>query len=646
MSFFFYVHHNMSSSPVPLKTSLYLYTKGAKQTWLTGKVANKSIQLSTSKTNAIRWVVERVGNYYTIRIMNTKNYLASGAPNGASSDCTAVLTTAPKGSVHHWNIISTSTGVKISTAQPCNERGSKKIQYLKVVPSSTGGHLELASKDLDVFFALPANASSSPGAATAPGRAPFTPAPTSFVQLKLQTASQIPKVVTIEPYLRPGYFLSPGRLPGSGADGGGLQISTSRGFWYTDATNTSTSISMRFGQTSGPPIGVTSTCITPILTMRSGAINKWVVGAAAGQNGFVIRTSSKCADGKYRYIVLHTNGKVGVNSGAPTTKTVQQYLWKFSAAASTLTQIPVQTSQPTPVPTPTFVPETQTQVTLPPLTPSPTFEPTVGPIIVPTQSPTPFPSPFPSPSPFPTPTPTATSMPFPPTDSPSEEPTESPTLPPTLRPTLPPLESPTGSPTPYGGSGPININIDAGKPDRVVFPYPVAPDLLLATNPDGTLDATGGLMTDTPTGTPNETTGPGSAQPDADLLIPQIDEEDQLNEDESEDVEGFWTTTRIIIAVIALVLVGTLGYYIYTKYSGSSNTGSNNSGNKVNNRLNSSLDAPLDSTFNTPLNTGGLNTTGPNTVGANAGPDTFGDGFDDFANVENIGPPPPTSTTR
>ena len=616
----------MSSSPIPLKTSLFIYTKGAKQSWLTGTVSNKSIQLSTSKTKALKLVAERAGNYYTLRVYGIKKYLAAGNPSGAAADCTAVFTTNPKGMEHHWNIVTTSTGMRISTVQPCTERGKRVVQFLKVVPSSSGGHLELASKDSDIFFSISAN-SSGPGTAPTPRPVTGTPAPSgSTGQLKIQSAPQIPKIITIEPYNRPGYFLGPKSMATNENDGS-LQVAPSRVLWYTDATSTTTSISMRAVQYNGPSLGVNSTCASPILSRISGGSTRFIIGTVSGYNGFIIRTSTVCNDNKYKYLVIHTNGSPGVSSNAPTSKTIQQHLWRFSIGATQtptpdITIAPI-TRSPTTIPPVTYRPTTTpTPDTFPPLTPAPTFQPTVGPVPIPTIRPVP----------------TLTAIPtYAPTESPTFAPTEIPTFAPTERPTLPPL-SPTPSPTnsPGGGSGPININIDAGRPDRVVFPYPVTPDLLLA-NPDGSLNATGGLMTDapstTPTALPSET-----ALPDGDLILPQFEDgESEENSDDEGDDEtvytGLWTTPVILISILVLLTVFIGGYYLYnTSQSTSTNTSSGNAGgsnNALTNTLNNSLNAPL-------------NTGTPNLGGA----DTFGDGFNDFANVENIGPPPPTTTTR
>ena len=616
----------MSSSPIPLKTSLFIYTKGAKQSWLTGTVSNKSIQLSTSKTKALKLVAERAGNYYTLRVYGIKKYLAAGNPGGTAADCTAVFTTNPKGMQHYWNVVTTSTGMRISTVQPCTERGKKVVQFLKVVPSSSGGHLELASKDSDIFFSISAN-SSGPGTAPTPRPVTGTPARSeSTGQLKIQSAPQIPKIITIEPYNRPGYFLGPKSMATNDTDGS-LQAATSRVLWYTDATSTSTSISMRVVQFNGPSLGVSPTCASPILSRISSGSTRFIIGTVSGYNGFIIRTSTVCNDNKYRYLVLHTNGTPGVSPNAPTSKTIQQHLWRFSIGA-TLTPTPDITIAPiqTPsIPPTTFQPTTTpTPDTFPPLTPAPTFQPTFGPTIIPTMMPTYSPTEVPTIAPTESPT-------FAPTESPTFAPTESPTFAPTESPTLPPLSS-TPSPTnpPGGGSGPININIDAGRPDRVVFPYPVTPDLLLA-NPDGSLNATGGLMTDapstTPTALPSET-----ALPDGDLILPQFEDgESEENSDDEEDdtvYTGLWTTPVLLISILVLLTVFIGGYYLYNKsQSTSTNTSSVNAGGS-----NNALTNTLNNSLNAPLNTGT--------------PDTFGDGFNDFANVENIGPPPPTTTTR
>jgi hypothetical protein len=135
----------------------------------------------------------------------------------------------------------------------------------------------------------------------------------------------------------------------------------------------------------------------------------------------------------------------------------------------------------------------------------------------------------------------------------------------------------------------------------------------------------------TPTALPSET-----ALPDGDLILPQFEDgESEENSDDEGDDEtvytGLWGTPVILISILVLLTVFIGGYYLYnSSQSTSTNTSSGNAGgsnNALTNTLNNSLNAPL-------------NTGTPNLGGA----DTFGDGFNDFANVENIGPPPPTTT--
>jgi flagellar basal body-associated protein FliL len=82
--------------------------------------------------------------------------------------------------------------------------------------------------------------------------------------------------------------------------------------------------------------------------------------------------------------------------------------------------------------------------------------------------------------------------------------------------------------------------------------------------------------------------------------------------------------TIFIACVVFALLVGG-GYYMYTKNSKNSTTGNNT------NSLGNNSVAPINTSTNTNLgNLGGSN-------------DSFGDGFDEFANVPNIGPPPPST---
>ena len=562
------------SAPVPLKKGLQLYHKGTQVNWLTSKRnSQKQIHVTPSKSDAIRWVVEQVGTHFTIRVMNTKNFLAAGSLK-AGGDCTAIITASPTGMSHHWKITRSGVGIKISTVQPCLESGKKVVQYLKV--SSAGGpHLELASRDSGTFVAvLPPTAQTPRPVTTKPAVTTPAPAPAS-TPLRITNVSQIPKTMAIESYLRPKYFVAPNVLPSQGREGS-LHISSSRSSWFT--LPSPYGISVHSGSIKGPFISVAADCSRPILDIGAlDARSRFQIGTVSGYDGFVLRTSAgACADGKTRFLVTHSNGAIGVGTAGPTSKNIHQYLWRFSVGAI--------------MPTP--------NVTLPS---------------------TPYPN-----NPMPTPNITLPSTPYPnnPMPTPNISSPETPSPPYPLDPTPTPDPNVFGpSPTPFTltptptGKPDININIGV-DPNSNLFPYPVAPDLLIGVNPDGEVTAT-------PTPGPDATTEPATATEDEEVEVGWDAEEEETEEGAD---EGFWTLPRIGMALVAFILVSIAGYYIYKNMSGSGNK------NTLNNK-------PTGGNNNvTPMNT----STNAN-LGNLGGNDAFGDGFDEFANVGNIGPPPPTT---
>ena len=173
----------------------------------------------------------------------------------------------------------------------------------------------------------------------------------------------------------------------------------------------------------------------------------------------------------------------------------------------------------------------------------------------------------------------------------------------------------------------------------MVFPYPVAPDLLLASSPDGS------LMLEAPTApaesataAPSESAAAddGGAEGDEDVIIPAFEDEEEEEEEEGDgqgDTDEFWTPPRYALAFIAFIVVVLIAYFVYQSYTGAGNgKNSNGSGNAAVALANGT--AP---SLTPPAND--LGTLAPNDFGD---VDTFGDGFNDFANVGDIGPPPPT----
>lgn len=721
------------SSPVPLKAAVYLYHKGTQENWLTSRVSNGMLSTAKTKPEASKWVIEKQGLYYTIRLMNTSKYLAAKSVT-ATGDCTAVLMGTPSGTSHLWNISKSGTGIRIGTVAACRERGVNVKQFLKIA-NVGGSHLELASKDSDVFYVVLANATTARPVTVRPGG---TPTPVGTVGMRMQPVTEIPKIVTIEPYLRPRYYLAPSVIPTGVGKEGSVTMSVSRSFWYTQPTQNTISF---LTSPTGAHVSVDRTCSSPIL--YNGVLTtrgRFYVASVRGAQGYVLKTEKNaCGDGRARYLVTHTNGRPGVSKNPPTQKTLQQYLWRFTVGSVTAppetvpsTSVPTdaptspiqtQPSIPIPPPTtlPTFIPDTRRPVdptlsptfapTLPPEEPA---LPTFGPTFAPTNAPTTIPT-F---EPIPTLTPTGS-----PTDSPTFMPTDSPTFMPTDSPTGSPTFMPSESPTSSGGPGgmfpgSININIeDRGKwgNDRVVFPYPVAPDLLLASNPDGS------LVLQEPTATAETTVSPSTGEPenpddieegDGDVLIPEFEGDDGGADGEgSADGEGgdggegrrgeevwedepFWTMPRIALALIAFIVIAIIAYFVYTSYASSNGSGNKGNGSTTPNATGTNATGTnVTGTNATRTNVTGTNATGTNATGTNAtgtsttatntgrggntnttrgtngvlnalnglAPpannlgnlgdfgagdngtmDTFGDGFNDFANVNDIGPPPPT----
>lgn len=166
----------------------------------------------------------------------------------------------------------------------------------------------------------------------------------------------------------------------------------------------------------------------------------------------------------------------------------------------------------------------------------------------------------------------------------------------------------------------------------------MTPDLLLGVNSEGVLSDTV-VVTDPTTAAAEET--------DAALdetLVPDDGEIDGGNDGEdvydSEDTgSSRWPLILLVAAVVLVIGIG--GYYLYRSYnSGGTANGTNNAGNALNasppNAGGLNLNTPINTTPSTPDFESAPNATTTN---------SFSDGFDDFANVENIGPPPP-STTR
>jgi hypothetical protein len=259
------------------------------------------------------------------------------------------------------------------------------------------------------------------------------------------------------------------------------------------------------------------------------------------------------------------------------------------------------------------------------------------------------------------------------------------------------------SPTPGGGGGgggggfpggSININIEDARKwgnDRVVFPYPVAPDLLLTSNTDGSLalpDITAAAETTvSPSTAPDASGDPenqdesGGEDAEGDVLFPDFadgDEEDGDEEDDAAramgmDSEPFWTMPRIALALVAFIVIAIVAYYAYESYAASNGNNGNGNGSKNGaatttnaGRGNGITNGARGTTSTTSGgNTGNAGRSNSVNIGANAlnglappanglgnlgdfgtgdagNVDAFGDGFNDFANVNDIGPPPPT----
>ena len=563
------------TSPVTLNTPVLIYQKGATINWLTDNMSKSAVQLTTSKNQANVWVIQRVGMHYTIKVNERNQYLAYGSPR-SGVDCSVKLTSNTRGKDVLWDIVQSSTGVKIKTIEPCYEKGKKTIQYLKV---SGGSRLELSSRDSDYFFIVLANPGKTAGGPKPrpPVPGPTTPAPVESVPIKIYTASQIHKITTVEPVMKPHYYLTPRmyKLPHTSNVDGILTVTPTRTLWYTRPSGKRVS----FHTTElGPHMAINPSCTG--LVMNSGAISpraQFSVGFVTGAPGNIIRIEGDtCANNKPRYLILEGGEKVGLTSRHPTKQTLNMYLWRF------LGTTPPVTTPPPPIPDPVTTP---------------------APPLVTTPGPNPWDNTYNN---------------------------------------------------NQNNNQDININIQDTdgrryRDPRVVFPLPVTPDLLIGMNPDGTLDATGSLLTPTPT--PQDVTGaatdvtvsPGNEFPlpsdDEDMMVPGMDGPDgpydggYLMDAPEEDSGSNWSMTSIAALVAVLAVIGFGGYYLYKSYygGGSSNTGGNaGQFNTVN--------IPTNAGTNT--NFGNLgNTTGTNTGGSN----TFADGFNDFANVENIGPPPPTT---
>ena len=589
----------MSATPVPLKKGLQLYNKATRVNWLTSQVNSlKQMHVSPSKEDAVKWVVERAGSHFTIRIMNTKKFLAAGSPK-ATADCTAILSSK----AYLWNITRTSNGIKIATTQPCLENGRKVVQFLKV--SSVGGaHLELASKDGGTFVAVvPPNGQHPTGAPpTRPIHPTTTPAPHHPVsdKLRITKATQVPKVVIIEPYLQPRSYVGPKTLPAQGREGS-LQVSPTQAIWFTLPSQFG--VSIHSGSIHGPHIAVTTDCSRPILEM--GALtprSRFQVGTIAGYDGFILRTSTgACRDNKARFLVRHSNGAIGVGTAGPTSKTINQYLWRFIVGTVTPTPSPgPPTTSPFPLTSP---PPTTSPFPMTPSPPPPTTSPFPYPL---TPSP---PSPTTSPFPIKKPTRPHHKNPFPDSLTPSP-------------PTTTPFPDPTNSAQDSSSDMNINLNIDSDNP-QVMFPYPVAPDLLLDVSTPQSTVASETTTTPAPTDAPTD--------PAIDDYVADDEIIDDGEDDGEDPPEQFWTTARIGMALVAFILAGIAGYYIYKNMNGSTNNSTNNTNNTFKNN-----------TSNTPP--GNVNTSTNANLGNLGGNDSFGDGFDDFANVRNMGPPPPTTS--
>jgi hypothetical protein len=625
------------------KKVMHIFQKGTQVKWLTSKRdGTKQIRVSSAKGDAAKWVVEQVGQYFTIRILNTKNFLAAGSLT-SNGDCTAVFTSKPIGKSHHWRITSTNAGLKIRTVQPCIERGKKVVQFLKV---AGGSRLELASRDSGTFGTLLIGRAAAKPRPTPTKPTTTSPAPTPATpRLPIKKASRIPKVMAIEPYTKPRYFVSPRVFSSQGYDGT-LQLSPTRAMWYTLIDRNS--ISIRAQNIKGPQISVAQDCRGLVLDKKAPSnMNRFQIGSISGYDGFVINTSGACTDGKTRYLVTHSNGAIGLGTVGPTTKNVTQYLWRFIVGTI---PPPTPTPTPSPIPEPTFT-----------FTPSPSPFPdnddddsgydNDDPWIddAGTQSPFPDndddddyeydPAPSPTPSPFPDDPwidDAGTQSPFPDDNDDDDDnddnddddsgyeddydPTPSPF--PDVVNAFTPTQNPFPDPytiSPYPNKD-ININIDMnpGNP-QAVFPYPVVPDLLLGVNPDMSLESP---VPSTETPEETSTTEP-DMEGEEEIEFPEEEEE----EDEFEVLDDtFWTPTRIGIALVTFILVGIAGYYIYKNIN---QGGTNNNG--VSNVANNNINAP-------PVNTSS-NNANLGTLGTNSG---FGDGFDEFANVGNLGPPPTT----
>ena len=638
---------------IPLKKGIYIFQKSTTVKWLTtGRDATtKQIELSPTKAKAAKWVIEPVGTHYTIRVMNTKNFLAAGQL-AAKGDCTVIITSKPTGMMHHWSITSTSAGLKIRTVQPCVEKGKKIVQFIKV-SNARGPHLELASKDSGTFGTILLSGAAPPKPQTpiskpSTNRPARTPPPTKII---IKNTTVVPKVITIEPYTNPRHFIAPKVLPTQGREGS-LTMSASKAIWYTRVGGGAVTIHLK--NTSGPFISIASDCSRPIL--KSGGISgrdRFFVGRVSGHDGFILRTSTgACSDKKSRYLVTHTNGSIGVGTMGPTTKNVQQYLWRFIVGIANPTRpppnrVPINTTpvnSQTPFPQPTYrpLPEHVPIQTLSPFPTPPDREqwlihdynrPTSSPI--PTRVPFPYDDDEPEgtqPSYRPPPerVPIRTRTPFPYDDDEPEV-----TLPSYSQTPFPDADDSSQSPFPNQTTGPaqdinVNIDIDPGNP-QVVFPYPVVPDLLLGgggVNMDAGLD-------ETPTASPEEaTTEPADSDDDDEEIDCDITPDADVCQQQETEPPIFWTATNIGIALIVFIVVGIAGYYIYKSMNSKNSTNSVNSANTVPNlSTNNTNVSPVNTSTNTNLGN----------LGTNNG---FGDGFDEFSNVGNLGPPPPTTSTK
>ena len=197
--------------------------------------------------------------------------------------------------------------------------------------------------------------------------------------------------------------------------------------------------------------------------------------------------------------------------------------------------------EPTPVPTPTPLPTLAPKPTLAPTPePAPTPVPTATPAPAPTPAPTPTPTATPTPVPAPTSTPVPTSTPTP---TPTLTPTATPV--PTATPTLTPTPTPSPTPTPTATATPTSTPTPTPTPTPTSTPMPTPLPLVALSTPTA----------------PNLE---GPDRPDRPVLGGAGERARQAI-DAVASVARNRTTLIIILALVAVLAVGTFAYLVLRK---------------------------------------------------------------------------------